>query len=400
MQQSARVLEINNQSKFELELEELGTDKAGVKIMAPKSQYRLLKLNNIPLRAALILKQEMLAKGGDAALPRAAGSLKVEETDMILMGTKKVYTKVIKVLRQQPFGLKETADLLIKTLAGYDEQLNSISGDGYEFEFGKRTYVMGILNVTPDSFSDGGSFNRLEKAVEHAKEMVANGVDIIDIGGESTRPGCDPVSLEDELERVIPVIERLSDEVDVPISIDTYKSEVGKVALEAGAHIINDITGFKEDPELAKVAADHDAPVIVMHIQGEPRNMQQNPTYEDLISEVLEYLQESIDIAIEAGVKRKKIIIDPGIGFGKTLDHNLEIMDRLAEFKSLGLPILLGTSRKSMIGNTLDLPVDERVEGTAATVSIGIANGADIIRVHDVKEMNRVAKMTDAMVRR
>uniref|UniRef100_UPI0030B96E3F dihydropteroate synthase n=1 Tax=unclassified Candidatus Frackibacter TaxID=2648818 RepID=UPI0030B96E3F len=259
---------------------------------------------------------------------------------------------------------------------------------------------MGILNVTPDSFSDGGQFDQLDIAVKHAKEMVANGADIIDIGGESTRPGSDPLPLEDELERVIPAIERLTDEIDVPISIDTYKSKVGRAALEAGAHIINDVTGFKAEPELAKVAAEYGAPVIVMHTQGMPKEMQKNPSYDDLISEILEYLQESINTALEAGLEKNKIIIDPGIGFGKTTDHNLEIMQRLGEFKSLGQPILLGTSRKSMIGNTLNLPVEERVEGTGATVSIGIANGADIVRVHDVKEMARVAKMTDAMVRR
>ncbi|KXS45985.1 MULTISPECIES: dihydropteroate synthase [unclassified Candidatus Frackibacter] len=398
--QLARVLEIKDQTKFEAELEELGTDKEGLGIMAPKSQYYTIKLKDVPLRAALILKQEMLAKDGEAALPRAAGSLKVEETDMILMGTKTTYKKVAKVLKLQPFGLKEIGNLIKKTLANYEDKLKSISGPGYQFDFGKKTYVMGILNVTPDSFSDGGQFDQLDIAVKHAKEMVANGADIIDIGGESTRPGSDPLPLEDELERVIPAIERLTDEIDVPISIDTYKSKVGRAALEAGAHIINDVTGFKAEPELAKVAAEYGAPVIVMHTQGMPKEMQKNPSYDDLISEILEYLQESINTALEAGLEKNKIIIDPGIGFGKTTDHNLEIMQRLGEFKSLGQPILLGTSRKSMIGNTLNLPVEERVEGTGATVSIGIANGADIVRVHDVKEMARVAKMTDAMVRR
>ncbi|MBM7622719.1 dihydropteroate synthase [Sporohalobacter salinus] len=398
--QQARVLEINNETSFKEELENLETDRPGINIMTPKSQYHLIKLKNIPLRAALILKQEMLSKGGEVALPKKAAGLKIEETDLILMGTRDIYKKVEKVLRQQPFGLKEIGELILETLASYREGLGSISGSGYNFDFGDKTYIMGILNVTPDSFSDGGEFNELDTAVKRAKEMIQNGADIIDIGGESTRPGSDPLSLEEELKRVVPVIEHLSSAIDVPISIDTYKSEVGRKALEAGADIINDITGFKEDPKLAEVAAEYDAPVIVMHIQGRPKNMQQNPNYENLISEIMNYLEESIDIAIEAGIDRGKVIIDPGIGFGKTTDHNLEIMHRLGEFKSLGQPILLGTSRKSMIGNTLDLPVEERVEGTGATVSIGIANGADIVRVHDVKEMARVAKMTDAMVRR
>ncbi|ADL13288.1 dihydropteroate synthase [Acetohalobium arabaticum] len=398
--QQARVLEIKDEASFKEELEELGTDKSGINIMAPKSQYYLIKLKDIPLKAALILKQEMLSKGGEVALPREGAGLQVEETDLILMGTRSIYKKVEKVLRQQPFGLREIGELILETLDSYQSELGSISGSNYEFNFGKRTYIMGILNVTPDSFSDGGEYNDFDTAVERAQEMIDNGADIIDIGGESTRPGSDPLPLEEELERVIPVIEYLTPRIDVPISVDTYKSEVGRRALEAGADIINDITGFKEDPKLAEVAAEYDAPVILMHIQGRPKNMQQNPSYEDLISEILNYLQESIDVGLEAGIKREKIIVDPGIGFGKTTDHNLEIMQRLGEFKSLGQPILLGTSRKSMIGNTLDLPVDQRVEGTGATVSIGIANGADIVRVHDVKEMARVAKMTDAMVRR
>ncbi|MCK8825265.1 dihydropteroate synthase [Fuchsiella alkaliacetigena] len=395
-----RVLEINDQADFEAELKELGVDKTGVKIMAPKSQYRLIKLKDVPLKAALILKQEMLSKGGEASLPRAAGGLEVEETDLILMGTDKVFRKVEKVLRMQPFGLRELGKEILKAIDNYTRQLSPISVGSSEFEFGKRTYIMGVLNVTPDSFSDGGKFDRLDVAVEHAKKMVAEGADIIDVGGESTRPGSEPVPLEVELDRVLPVVERLKAEIEAPISVDTYKSEVAKRVLEAGADIINDISGFKEDPQLAEVAAEYEVPVVVMHIQGQPKNMQENPSYGDLISEIMEYLQQSINCGIEAGIARDKIIVDPGIGFGKTLEHNLEIMKRLREFRSLGQPILLGTSRKSMIGDTLDLPVEERVEGTAATVSIGIANGADIVRVHDIKEMKRVAKMTDAMVRR
>lgn len=398
--QSARILEIEERDNLVTELKEMGVTKPGVKIMVPRSEHYLIKLKAVPLKAALILKQEMLAEGGEAALPRDAAGLSLEETDIILMGTKETYKRVAKILKAQPFGLQDTGKLITETLENYTGELKPVSNSEYEFNFADRTYIMGILNVTPDSFSDGGEFNRLDIAVKRAKEMVDKGADIIDIGGESTRPGSDPLPLEEELERVLPVIERLSSEIDVPISIDTYKSKVGEAALEAGADIINDITGFKEEPELAKVAAEYGAPVVLMHIQGKPKNMQQNPSYEDLISEILDYLRKSIDIALEAGIAREKIIIDPGIGFGKTTEHNLEIMRRLGEFKSLGQPILLGTSRKSMIGNTLDLPVDERVEGTAATVALGIANGANIVRVHDVKEMARVAKMTDAMVRR
>lgn len=269
--QQARVLEIKDEASFKEELEELGTDKSGINIMAPKSQYYLIKLKDIPLKAALILKQEMLSKGGEVALPREGAGLQVEETDLILMGTRSIYKKVEKVLRQQPFGLREIGELILETLDSYQSELGSISGSNYEFNFGKRTYIMGILNVTPDSFSDGGEYNDFDTAVERAQEMIDNGADIIDIGGESTRPGSDPLPLEEELERVIPVIEYLTPRIDVPISVDTYKSEVGRRALEAGADIINDITGFKEDPKLAEVAAEYDAPVILMHIQGRPK---------------------------------------------------------------------------------------------------------------------------------
>lgn len=258
---------------------------------------------------------------------------------------------------------------------------------------------MGILNVTPDSFSDGGRYLDLDAAVERALEMVAEGADIIDIGGESTRPGAEPVPTEEELRRVIPVIERLVDVVDVPISVDTTKSEVAQEALAAGAHIINDISGLQFDANMAKVVADFGAAVVIMHIKGTPRNMQDNPVYNDVVDEILSFLRRQVDTALAAGIPRDRIIIDPGIGFGKTTGHNLEILRRLRQFKELDLPVLVGTSRKSLIGNVLKLPVEDRLEGTAATIAVSIMNGADIIRVHDVKAMKRVAVMTDAIVR-
>ena len=251
---------------------------------------------------------------------------------------------------------------------------------------------MGILNVTPDSFSDGGRYNRLDRAVAHARRMVEEGADIIDVGGESTRPGHKPVPLEEELERVIPVIEALVREVDVPLSVDTYKAEVARRALEAGAHIINDVWGFRKDPEMARVAARFDVPVILMHNREAPAG------YASLLDDICDDLLECVRIAREAGVRDERIILDPGIGFGKTHEENLEVMRRLERIVELGFPVLLGTSRKSMIGKTLGLPTDQRVEGTAATVTLGIAKGCRIVRVHDVKEMVRVARMTDAIL--
>ncbi|UQD50699.1 dihydropteroate synthase [Bacillus methanolicus] len=266
-----------------------------------------------------------------------------------------------------------------------------IQAGPYRLDYGKKTIIMGILNITPDSFSDGGKYNRLESAVEHALKMVENGADIIDIGGESTRPGHEPVPLDVELERVIPVIEAVASKVKVPISIDTYKAEVARQAIKAGAHIINDVWGAKADQEMAAVAADLQVPIILMHNRN-------NQDYSVFFRDVINDLYESITLVKNAGVKDDMIILDPGIGFAKDLTLNIEMMRNLDKLVALGYPVLLGTSRKSMIGRVLDLPVTERVEGTAATVCYGIQKGCQIIRVHDVKEMSRVAKMMDVLI--
>ncbi len=264
---------------------------------------------------------------------------------------------------------------------------------------GCRTLIMGILNVTPDSFSDGGLFIDVNSAIEHANKMIEDGADIIDIGGESTRPGAEAVPVDVELNRVIPIISELSKSTDICISIDTYKSEVAKIAIDNGACMVNDISAMS-DPNMADVVAKSGVPIVLMHKKGNPKDMQISPHYESLIEEIIQYLHNKIDVAERSGIASDKIIIDPGIGFGKTVAHNLEILRRLSEFKSLGKPILIGTSRKSFIGKTLNIddPKD-RIYGTSATVAIAIANGADIIRVHDVKQMKMVAQMTDAIVR-
>lgn len=292
------------------------------------------------------------------------------------------------------------------------------------FHWGSRTYMMGILNVTPDSFSGDGilaqsgglsspqgvSKPEVEAAVQQAKEFLSSGADILDVGGESTRPGSQPVSTEEELERVIPVISAIAKEFpDALISIDTYKARVAEAAFRAGAHILNDVWALRADPELASVAAAFRAPVILMHNRSNPASVEVRTqlgnayigsTYTHLIEEVKQELLASVELARKAGIEETHILLDPGIGFGKTREHNLELIDRLDEIRALGYPVLLGPSRKSFIGFTLDLPPDQRVEGTAATVAVGIARGADIIRVHDVKAMARVAKMTDAIVRK
>ncbi|WP_342433827.1 dihydropteroate synthase [Neobacillus sp. FSL H8-0543] len=261
----------------------------------------------------------------------------------------------------------------------------------HTLELGKKTIVMGILNTTPDSFSDGGKYIELERAVKHAIEMVESGADIIDIGGESTRPGFATVSVEEELQRVIPIIKAISQQVNVPISIDTYKAEVAKQALDAGAHIINDIWGAKADENMAKVAAEYEAPIILMHNR-------QNRDYHLFLRDVFNDLYESIAIVKKVGVKDANIILDPGIGFAKDYHENILMMQSLDKLTALGYPVLLGTSRKSMIGEALNLPAGERMEGTGATVCYGIQQGCQIIRVHDVKEMSRMAKMMDALM--
>jgi dihydropteroate synthase len=280
------------------------------------------------------------------------------------------------------------------------------------FNWGSRTYVMGILNVTPDSFSGDGIIAKgdaVQLAVNQAREFLSNGADILDVGGESTRPGSVPVNAKDEMGRVVPVIEAIAKEFpDALISIDTYKTEVAEAAFKAGAQILNDVWALRADPELASVAAAFRMPVILMHNRSNPASVEVRTqlgnayigsTYENLMEDVKRELLVSVELAVKAGVEESHIILDPGIGFGKTREHNLELINKLDELRTLGYPLLLGPSRKSFIGFTLDLPADQRLEGTAATVAIGIARGADIIRVHDVKEMARVAKMTDAIVK-
>jgi dihydropteroate synthase len=260
---------------------------------------------------------------------------------------------------------------------------------------------MGILNVTPDSFYDGGRYAQPEAAVRRALQMVEEGADILDIGGESTRPGSQPVSEEEELCRVLPVIEAIRERTDVPLSIDTTKSRVAERALQAGACMVNDISGLGFDPRMAEVVAQHGALCCIMHIQGTPQTMQRNPHYEDVVRDISRYFEQRLALAERAGIPREHIWLDPGIGFGKTVEHNLDILRRLRELTMLGLPLLVGTSRKSFIGKVLgDLPPEERLEGTAATVAIAIINGANAVRVHDVKEMVRVARMTDAVLQR
>lgn len=356
-----------------------------------------LAIQGLTRNHAAVLREVVRSLGGGVSITfhdTSSGS------DAILTGPRGTLRRLPALLGSQPRIPPDLSRNVQSLLDNYTRRDYKLDCRGRVLDLGRRTHVMGVLNVTPDSFSDGGQYADANKALDHGREMAAQGADIIDIGGESTRPGAEQVSEEVELRRIIPVVERLSAELPVPLSVDTYKSSVARKALEAGASIVNDISGLRFSPDMAKVAADYGAAVVIMHIKGTPRDMQKNPVYTDVVAEVMEYLDEGIGIALKAGVDREKILIDPGIGFGKTVEHNLALINRLGELRVLGRPMVLGTSRKKFIGTILDIPVaEQRVEGTAATVAIGIERGAQVMRVHDVAQMVRVARMTDAIIR-
>jgi dihydropteroate synthase len=377
-------------------MDRVGVDPTGLKLMAGKMLHLNLKVEGIDPRTANLLKQEMLALGGDAAVDRRGFDCSLESTDAIVMGTRKQIEKLVLKLDQYP-SHQPLGRTIRQTLRNVSRSRYSLRCRGTSLPLGPRTLVMGVLNVTPDSFSDGGRYYEKEKAVAHGLRMVEEGADLLDVGGESTRPGSKPLPLEEELTRVLPVIEALARGVDVPISIDTYKSTVAQRAIDAGASIINDISGLRFDPSLARVAANHDTPIILMHIRGTPETMQKDVQYDSLFSEILRSLSESIQEAESAGVDPGQIVVDPGIGFGKTAEHNLLILKNLSEFRVLGKPILLGTSRKSFIGKILKEEADQRLEGSLSSIAIGVLHGAHIIRTHDVLPARKVIAVADAI---
>lgn len=379
-------------------LEQIHVDPYGIEAMLPKMRHLNLRMDGVPCKVANILKQEMLSLGGDAAVARGAVGCTVPATDVLLMGTRKQLLRLADKLTRQPFGLEELA-------AGIGQILDHVDRNEYVLRTSRRcipiqgrALIMGILNVTPDSFSDGGTFATREKAVAHGLRMVAEGADIIDIGGESSRPGADPVPVEEERRRVIPVIERLAGQVDVPISVDTTKAAIAEAALSAGAEIVNDISALQFDRAMPSVVGASGAAVVLMHMRGRPKDMQEGElSYRDLIADILSCLQDRMKAAEGAGIDAERMILDPGIGFGKTADDNLRILRHLREFKTLGRPVLLGVSRKSFIGHITGDDDPERLEGTAAAVTAAILGGAAIIRVHDVRAMKKVAVMSEAI---
>jgi len=392
----ARLLAIGSRDDAERELARIGVDPRGIAMMSPKSQTRCIHLGRLLCSQANILKQEMLALGGDAAVARGTVACSIDRTDVILIGTEKQLRRLCEKLVSQPFALADLARELTTLLA-------AVAQGPAPWKTARRTLaldrplIMGILNITPDSFSDGGRFFDPGRAVERALEMEAEGADIIDIGGESSRPGAPQVSADEELRRIAPVIEQLAGRLSTPLSVDTWKGTVAREALGCGAEIINDISGLTFDPLMAQIAADSGAGVVIMHTRGTPDTMQSDTLYHDLLGEIMAALRSSLERAAAAGVERERIAVDPGIGFAKDTAANLEILRRLREFTSFGLPLLVGTSRKSFIGNTLGQATGERMTGTAVTVALAIAHGANILRVHDVRAMREAAAMASAI---
>lgn len=393
---AVRPLRIDTIVDARRELERIGTDPAGIAMMGHKMLQRCLRLSSLECRQANILKQEMLSLGGDAAVARGAVACSIPSSDVILIGTDKQLRQLCKKLAPQPFGLPSLAAEIHRVMDSLASLPQCWQTSRRELSL-QRPLIMGILNVTPDSFSDGSRYLDPQRAVDRALEMADQGADIIDIGGESTRPGAPAVPEKDELARVVPVIEKLNNRLACAISVDTWKAAVAQAAVNAGAEIINDVSGFTFDPAIAQVAAQSGAAAVLMHTRGAPDTMQQDTGYHDLLEAVAGYLQNSIDTATTAGVKRERIALDPGIGFGKDVKGNLELLRRLEELRGFGLPLLVGASRKSFIGKILNREAGNRVHGTAATVALAVASGASILRVHDVSEMRDVADMAHAI---
>lgn len=371
----------------------LHISRAGQAIMAGKAFFCILQVDHVKPIAANILKQELLARGGEAMVHELVIVHGIEESSCLLCGTEQQLLSLAIKLKGQQFGLPALAVQIEEALANIRrKKVWQIPCGKKQLVLGKKTLIMGILNVTPDSFSDGGTHDCLPQAVAHARKMIAEGVDIIDVGGESTRPGYVQVSAQEEKARVLPVIQALRRETSLPISIDTYKAEVADAALLAGADIMNDIWGLQKDPQMALVAARHHCPVIVMHNQ-------EGTSYTDIMGDMLAFFRRSKEIALQAGMTEEQIIYDPGIGigFGKNTEQNLQVLRRLNELAVLGRPVLVGTSRKRFIGDTTKQPVEEREWGTAASVVWSIAQGAQVIRVHSVQEMKQAVAVADAI---
>lgn len=377
-------------------LKKVGVDPASIPIFTRKGSFLSLMIYDVPVITANVIKQEMLAAGADAAVHKHAITHKVEKTDVLTMGTLAQHQKLIEKLSKMNYwSLSEIAREIQRCL--FFDRISHIelpSGKKLIFD---RTLIMGIVNVTPDSFYEKSRVDK-SKVIDLVSKMVNEGVDIVDVGGESSRPGSDPVSEQEELDRVIPVVELIKNSFNVVVSVDTYKAKVAEEALKAGADIVNDISALRFDENMSQILVKYKPAVVLMHMKGEPKTMQQNPFYDDVIKELLTFFKERLELMEKLGLN-DKVIIDPGIGFGKRLEDNLEILRRIEEFKTFKVPILVGASRKSFIGKLLDdLPPEERLYGTLAVTAHCVARGVEIIRVHDVQANLHVARIISRLL--
>jgi dihydropteroate synthase len=372
-----------------------------VEILAPKMRHLNILIKDVTCKTANIIKQVMLSVGGDAAVARGSVACAVPSTDVILMGTEKQIRKFLLHLKPQPFGLSDLSKQLEELLSAYARPASVLLTNRREIILSERTLVMGIINVTPDSFSDGGCYYDPQMAIDRAMELEAEGADLLDIGGESSRPGSDFISVQEELNRVIPVLKAIAGKIHIPISVDTLKAQVAEAVIGEGAEIINDISALTFDSRMASVISARQAAVILMHMQGLPKTMQTNPiVYDDLMGQIIEHLHGQIAMAQLQGIRADAIVVDPGIGFGKTVTHNLRILHSLTELRVLGKPIMTGVSRKSFIGALTQTPDPmARQDGTAAAITASILNGTHIVRVHDVAAARKIAMIAEAIAR-
>lgn len=387
----------HNSQEAQAEMERIGVHPRGIELMCAKAMFRVVKLKGVSSAAAHILKQEMLAADGEAATNRGTIDGSSSCTDVLLMGTDKVFNRLLSKLEGQPYGLPSIAGEVRSVLDNSDIESFRLRTARRELIVGPETLVMGVINVTPDSFYPGSRCPEPASAADRALEMLQEGADIIDVGGESTRPGAQPVREEEELRRVIPVIKSLATRVDVPLSVDTTKASVACAALQEGAEIVNDVSGLGFDPLMARAIASGGAAVVINHMRGSPRDMQNLANYDSLLSEVVIELRKRVERAMDSGIPGESVIIDPGLGFAKTGAHNFEILNHLREFRSLGRPLLVGVSRKSFLSRGGELSPEERLEESLAASVVAAVNGANILRTHDVAAVKKALWVVDGL---
>jgi dihydropteroate synthase len=392
---SAQVLLLRDLADVQRVMTRARVSAEGIHLMTNKALFRVVRVSGLDVRAANILKQEMLSRGGEVATSREVYQLGGGDADCLIMGTLTQFERLLPKLKQQPFGLRSLADSIEAALRNYDDLLPSAPAG---MDLSGAPLLMGVLNVTPDSFSDGGSYSDEEAAVAEGLKMVEEGATFVDVGGESTRPGAAPVPLDEESRRVMPIVTALASTLPGRISVDTYKADIAERALKAGAYMINDISALRMDPSMVDVVRDADCPLILMHMQGEPRSMQEEPHYDDVVQEVYAFFVERLNWAVDHGLREVNLLLDPGIGFGKAVEHNLEILRNLAAFRSLGRPLVVGTSRKRFLGEIAGIEDPAgRDTATAATTALAVREGAHILRVHGVAVNAEAARVARAV---